>query len=407
MLPLPLVAPRDSHELWFGSSRPRRYSPSSSSLSHQPGGPSASESARRQSHHHYANSRTLASSTTPSDSLAALLFEERALRIRKENIASFGCAWIKPAGCPKTMLGMREEDAEREEGLAAAAQEMNAAAAAAAAAAATGAATGATGLADVDAFGDATQQGMGQMGEHGEGGEGEELERDLDDDIPEADEGLVEEGEEGYEDDEDPDGELMERNLDDDIPDGFSEGNDSDDEDEDEDDFDNQPDLDNDIPAADGEAGYGGIMVRDLDDDVPEAADEDDEDEDMDEGEWQHTDSEDEEEDDDDDDDTHDPFAEHFRTTTNTSTAVTPQTTNSARRRAIPLPPQHPPTRVRETEAQRRFLQRWSGGADAFDSSILSDEDELRASITSQDSVRRQSRFGRFARRGGPRDSLD
>jgi hypothetical protein len=308
------------------------------------------------------------------------------------------------------MLGMREEDAEREEGLAAAAQELNAAAAAAAA---TGAAagTGATDLADVDAFGDATtQQNMTQIGEGGEGeGEGgEELERDLDDDIPEADEGLVEEGEEGYEDDEDPDEELMERNLDDDIPDGLSEAdNDSEEEDE-EDDFDNQPDLDNEIPAADDGAGYGGVMVRDLDDGVPEAGDDDDndsEDEDMDEGEWQHTDSEDDE--DDDDDNTNDPFAEHFRTASNT-TAVTPQTTNSARRRGIPLPPQQPPTRPRETEAQRRFLQRWSGGgAGAFDSSMLTDEDDLRASITSQDSVRRQSRFGRFARRGGPRDSLD
>jgi hypothetical protein len=206
----------------------------------------------------------------------------------------------------------------------------------------------------------------------------------------------------------------MERNLDDEIPDGLSEeDNDSDEEEDDdeEDDFDNQPDLDNEIPTADEGASYGGVMVRDLDEAVPEAGDDDDdssEDEDMDEGEWQHTDSEDDE--DDDDDNTNDPFAEHFRTASNNTTAVTPQPTNSAvRRRAIPLPPQQPPTRPRETEAQRRFLQRWSGGggADAFESSMLTDEDDLRASITSQDSVRRQSRFGRFARRGGPRDSLD
>ena len=48
------------------------------------------------------------------------------------------------------------------------------------------------------------------------------MERDLDDDIPEADEGLVEEGEAGLEEDGlvDEDG-YMERDLDDDIPEGY------------------------------------------------------------------------------------------------------------------------------------------------------------------------------------------
>ena len=63
--------------------------------------------------------------------LSSLLLEERALRARKNNIASFGYSWIRPAGCPKTMLGMKEEEAEREEALAAAAAERAAAAAAA------------------------------------------------------------------------------------------------------------------------------------------------------------------------------------------------------------------------------------------------------------------------------------
>ena len=48
------------------------------------------------------------------------------MRSRKQNIASFGYSWIKPAGCAKTMLGMKEEEAEREEALAAQAAEMGA-----------------------------------------------------------------------------------------------------------------------------------------------------------------------------------------------------------------------------------------------------------------------------------------
>jgi hypothetical protein len=209
----------------------------------------------------------------------------------------------------------------------------------------------------------------------------------LDDDIPDADaDGLVEEGEEGLEEDEDADEGLMERDLDDDIPEAFPDDDDDDDDDDDEeeeDDFDNQPDLDDDIPAAeDGDD----LMVRDLYDDVPEAAEDGSE-----QGEeWQHTDTEAE----DDDDDEHDPFAEQLLRTS----------TSSARG----LPPQPPPIR-RETEAQRRFLNRWSGGADAFDSSMMvEDEEDLRASIASQASRRNSNYRRRFSRRtGGPRDSLE
>jgi hypothetical protein len=305
-----------------------------------------------------------------------LLLEERALRVRKQNIASFGYAWIKPAGCPKTMLGMREEEVEREEGLAAAAAEMNAAAVA-------GADMG---------FGV-----EGQMGVVEDGVDADELERDLDEDIPDADaEGLVEEGEEGFEEDEDVEDDLMERNLDDDIPSAFP---DDDDDDDDEDDFDDQPDLDDEIPTAEGEEGFGEIMVRDLDEDVPDAAEEGS----YEQEEWQHTDTEAEDDDDDDDEDGHDPFAEHFQTRTPGSGRGLPQP-------PLPLPF---PSATRETEAQRRFLQRWSGAGpghtDPFDSSgMMLDDDDLRASIASQESIRRVSRFGRrFPRRGGPRDSLD
>lgn len=262
------------------------------------------------------------------------------------------------------MLGMKEEEAEREEALQAAAAEMEAA--------------------DGAMMDDTThpvEEGM---------------ERDLDEEIPNAEEepsGLVEEGEEGLEEEGD---EYMERDLDDDIPEGFVddeyEGSGLYDDDEDED-FDNQPDLDAEIASE-----------RDLDDDIPDAEGSPEE--------WQHTDSEEELSDEEGESvlelGTPQPglpqpssarsaqprFAENFRTST----------PNSRGR----LPPPTTLRREQETDAQRRFINRWSGGGDAFDSSsmLYSDED-LRASITSQSS--RRSEFARrFPRHiGGPRDSLN
>ncbi|RAL04986.1 uncharacterized protein BO80DRAFT_499218 [Aspergillus ibericus CBS 121593] len=374
MLSLPLITPRDSHELWFGSSQPYRSSSQHhSSAGDTPGG------ARRNGTN-TPNGR--GSSAAAGNMLSSLLLEERALRARKNNIASFGYSWIRPAGCPKTMLGMKEEEAEREEALAAAAAERAAAAAAADA-----------GVDGMDEFGGQTQGTI-----DGDGQDDTGMERDLDDDIPDADaDGLVEEGEEGLEEEDVVDeGEYMERDLDDDIPEAFPDDDDLDEEDleEENDDFNNQPDLDDDIPSA-VEEEYGDEVMsgeedmgRDLDDDIPEAAEDRSEQEE----EWQHTDTDAEFDDEEDVSFSHDPFSQSLRASTTSS-------------RGLPPPPVR---RERETEAQRRFLQRWSGGGDAFDtSSMLVDEEDLRASLTSQGS--RRSFFSRFPRRrtGGPRDSFD
>ena len=267
------------------------------------------------------------------------------------------------------MLGMKEEEAEREEALQAAAAEME--------------------VADGAMMDDTIHR------------EEEGMERDLDEDIPNAEEepsGLVEEGEEGLEEEGD---EYMERDLDDDIPEGFVDDDYEgsglyDDDDDDDDDFDNQPDLDAEIPGSE----------RDLDDTIPDAEGSPEE--------WQHTDSEEELSDEEDEESLLEPgiaqpglpqpgsarsgsaqprFTENFRTSTPNSRGGLP-----------------PPTlrREQETEAQRRFINRWSGGGDAFDSSsmLYSDED-LRASVTSQGS--RRSEFARRYPRhiGGPRDSLN
>ncbi|KAF7595156.1 hypothetical protein BBP40_007123 [Aspergillus hancockii] len=370
MLSLPHITPRDSHELWFGSSQPYR----SSSQHHQTNG--EAQANLRRNGTSTMNGRAVITSAFSGNNLSSLLLEERALRARKNNIASFGYSWIKPAGCAKTMLGMKEEEAEREEALAAAAAEMAAAAAAAEA--------GADGT---DEFG----------AQHGEGQDDTGMERDLDDDIPDADaSGLVEEGEEGLEEDNAVDEEgYMERDLDDDIPEAFPDDDEIDDEgfgEENYTDFDNQLDLDDDILSAAGmddetEDLSEEDMAHDLDDDIPEAAENQSEQD----GEWQHTDSDAEFDDEHDEVSfSHDPFTQSLRASTTSSRGLPPA-----------------PVRSRETEAQRRFLQRWSGGGDVFDtSSMMVDEDDLRASVTSQAS--RRNFFGRFPRRrtGGPRDSF-
>ncbi|KAL4801461.1 Apc15p protein-domain-containing protein [Aspergillus unguis] len=403
MLSLPLFAPRDSHDLWFGT---RTASPSHSESPSSTTASTSQVQARRNGTTQYRSTGGTSAQggasalSNSSDTLAILILEERALRARKNNIASFGCSWIKPAGCPKTMLGMKEEEAEREEAMAAADAEFAAAATAAAAAA----------------------------GGEGEGMDEEEtgMERDLDADIPDADgdgeeeegdeDGLVEDGEEGLEEDEGVDEEgYMERDLDDDVPEAFADY-----DDDEEEDFDNQPDLDDEIPSADeglvdmSELDEEQEQERDLDDDIPEAEIGEEE-------EWQHTDT-DAEFDDEEDEVS---FSAHpFRTSTASST------------RGLPRAPPQP---GRETEAQRRFLQRWSGGGDAFsfdtsgmsssmlvdefdqdqDQSRIRDRDhgrDLRASLASQTSRRSSgntSVFGRFPRRRGrtgmgmPRDSLE
>lgn len=377
MLSLPLITPRDSHELWFGSSQPHR----SSFHYHQNAGETNNHSRRNNGSAAHLNSRTLISSTIPANGLSALLLEERALRARKQNIASFGYSWIKPAGCTKTMLGMKEEEAEREEAMAAAAAEMAATAA-------------------DPSFMDGPQMDM-------DGQNDQIMERDLDDYIPEADgEGLVEEGEEGLEEDynEDDEDGFMDRDLDDDIPEGFQDDDGENDESVADDGFDDQPDLDDDIPEADDndededgdddDDGDNG-MARDLDEDIPEAAEAASE-----EDEWQHTDTDAEIDDDGNEQDLspRDLFAENLRASTSSSVGL-PQ-----------LPSQLQTRRNQNSRAHRPFLPRWSGssGTDAFNSSgMMLDEEDLRASITSTGS--RQSIFSRrFPRRfGGPRDSLE
>ncbi|WEW61816.1 hypothetical protein PRK78_007312 [Emydomyces testavorans] len=354
MFSLPSIEPRDSHTLWFTPSQRSRRS----GALHNNHPTNTHANARRNGHFR-------APLLPPSsDSLAALMLEERALRIRKQNIASFGYSWIRPAGYPKTMQGIREEEAEREEAANAALEgEMEF-----------------TGEAGLDGGGDGVAAGQVENPEALEA-----MERDLDDEIPDADEtggGLVEDGEDGLDEDdlgEEDEEELMERDLDDDIPEGFELDDDGGG------DFDNQVDLDDDIPSAPVNEEDDSMMERDLDAEIAEEG-EDDDDSAL-QQEWEHTDT-DADEDEDEDDSENDNYpdgARHdganrysFPAAHRVRSGVSALNENSP-----PLPP--PVARHRETEAQRLFLERWSGevGAEADDSMVA-----FRSSGTSDRNLR-------------------
>ncbi|KAM5463983.1 hypothetical protein MauCBS54593_007159 [Microsporum audouinii] len=363
---LPLIEPRDSHTLWYSSSYTGRSVANSS------------QNGTTNGQHPQSGRRNARSTTTATplfsasfDPLSALLLEERALKLRKQNIASFGYSWIRPAGFPKTMMGIREEEMECEEGVGAGVGE---------------------GDVEEEEFMEGIEGGEGVgMGLDGQGGagEGEEgdagMERDLDGDIPDGDVegfGLVEEGEEGYEDEEGefPDDEeegMMERDLDDDVPEALNGGSDDDDDDDDDEEEGSEEEEEEDgdrdgyddtsevrTPARITPGDSHMMMERDLDGSVPDAPQETPSRQ----QEWEHTDSDEDVYDDDDDDEEEedDTDVENSRL----SLASLP-------RGAIPrLTPSAP---RRETEAERLFLERWGGNDDSidFDSSGMLPENPL------------------------------
>ena len=112
--------------------------------------------ARPHGHHHQ-----------PRTILSILRADEHAIVQRKGHIRRFGAGWLRPPGVPKTLQGMADERAEREEQEIAANREFALAEAQAAA--------------EAEAL-EREQEGMAT----GEGEQG--MERDLDDEVPDADE---------------------------------------------------------------------------------------------------------------------------------------------------------------------------------------------------------------------------
>jgi len=175
--------------------------------------------------HHHPHGGTF---TVDRSSLGRLRDDERTNERRRTNVGNLGSTWLKPPGLAKTLFQLREERREAEEHAEAMRREMLAQELAEAEAA------GGTGPdMAVDAMLD--EEGAGMMGVDGDGdeqmimGDDDEGGRDLDDDIPDADDG-------GF---------------------GFD-GASDDDEDEEEDDDNGEDDEEVDEVEGDGSPGMGG-----------------------------------------------------------------------------------------------------------------------------------------------------
>jgi hypothetical protein len=69
----------------------------------------SNDSTNRGSHHrHHAG-------PPARNAVNTLRAEENAIRLRKSNIRRFGAGWLKPPGISKTLQGLIDEKAEREE----------------------------------------------------------------------------------------------------------------------------------------------------------------------------------------------------------------------------------------------------------------------------------------------------
>ncbi|KAI6092803.1 Apc15p protein-domain-containing protein [Hypoxylon rubiginosum] len=297
---LPDLAPRDSHTLWYTSSRNPL---SSTSLYH--GGSDTNQLQHDNANagangHQQQQQRRGGAHLIERSLLARLRADELNLDRRRHNVALFGSTWLKPVGVPKTLHQLREERREAEEHQEALRREQLQQELAEAEA---GAGPG------VDAvLNDTLGTGAGPGGVDDDGAMDDvQLDgaRDLDDDIPEADDDFGigssdddEEDEEEDEDDADEDDpeqraaqaqqQLMQqrmRQADDAFRESMARGRDSthyygvDDEVDDED---QAQMIEEDDLVGHGDDGADLDMEADLDDDIPEAEDEG----------YEHTDSE-------------------------------------------------------------------------------------------------------------------
>ncbi|KAI1751166.1 Apc15p protein-domain-containing protein [Xylaria castorea] len=214
---LPDLSPRDSHSLWYTSSR--NPFPSSNANDAHLNGP---HHEHGHGHPHGANSNHRRGAHLIERSpLARLRADEQNLERRRQNVTNFGSAWLKPPGLPKTLHQLREERREAEEHQEALRREqmVQELAEAEAEAAGAGVVGDGNGGGDLDAMLDTVPDGD-------EGMDDVQLDgaRDLDDDIPEADAadfGLS--GNEDEDDDDDDDDDSDEESDEEDDEEGSAE----------------------------------------------------------------------------------------------------------------------------------------------------------------------------------------
>ncbi|KAK0704958.1 Apc15p protein-domain-containing protein [Lasiosphaeris hirsuta] len=227
---LPDLTPRDSHTLWYTSSRnpsatPPHLDPALVHSGHSYGtennpnnpvnGPNGGPSPAQQQQQRSGSgpgggprSQGHAAAVIERSALGRLRADELYMERRRANVGNLGSAWLKPPGVTKTLFQLREERREAEEHAEALRREMLAQELADAEAA--GAPGGADDAMEDDGMGmDADLDGDEAMMEDGG--------RDLDDDIPDADgggfgfDGASDEEEEEEEEDEESEDEEGDR----------------------------------------------------------------------------------------------------------------------------------------------------------------------------------------------------
>ncbi|TEA17793.1 hypothetical protein C8034_v012216 [Colletotrichum sidae] len=159
---LPDLTPRDSHSIWYTSSR-NPVAQAALLEAHE----------QRNSHdnsnsHQHASSRRAGQLLIERSALARLRADELTLDRRRLNVQNFGSTWLKPPAVPKTLHQMREEKKEQEEHAEAMRREALV-----------------HELAEAEAAGNEVLEDAPAEG----GLEEEEEEVNLDDDIPDAEEG--------------------------------------------------------------------------------------------------------------------------------------------------------------------------------------------------------------------------
>lgn len=110
MLSLPLIPPQEDYSTWLRSSnRPRAESP-------PPANPAQGQNQNPHQHRQQRQQRDEERRQQQARSpLALLAADEAAIAQRKAAIRNFGAYWIRPPGVPKTLQAMTEEELERRE----------------------------------------------------------------------------------------------------------------------------------------------------------------------------------------------------------------------------------------------------------------------------------------------------
>ncbi|KAL9949152.1 hypothetical protein ACHAQF_001225 [Verticillium nonalfalfae] len=106
---LPDLTPRDSHSVWYSSSRNPQHHPPAPDPSVDHTNPHPDHAAQQSS------SRRAGQLLLERSQLARLRADEHNLDRRRLNVQNFGSTWLKPPGVPKTLHQMREERREAEE----------------------------------------------------------------------------------------------------------------------------------------------------------------------------------------------------------------------------------------------------------------------------------------------------